>query len=152
MTQQTPEKILIDGDTYYFKRPSLGWPLDRYIRSITKDKDSEFFSYNDSTLQRGYMADWMLFGNKLYLTNIEGYRSIEGSPFENGERVTVENLFGKQKIFFHWFTGTMYCKSREGKEINLLFICGLEISRSSPLLTKIIKKITHRVVRIINAL
>lgn len=70
-------------------------PLGKYL---AKRKDLYFYS-ESTACGRGFMGDWAVKGDKLYLINLKANLNFE-------TKVGVDYLFpGQKEIFAEWFTG-----------------------------------------------
>lgn len=79
MSDQSPEKICIDGFIYDLHSEPLYPYIERCGITLGDERRS-------SMLLRGYVGTWMVDRNRLYLVDLEGY-------LPNGTHVTVETFF-----------------------------------------------------------
>ncbi len=95
MTAQIPETLLIDG------RP----------RSMRTEPLNDYFALADvhprfepscTALWRGYVGDWEITGNRLYLRRID-------ARYADGREARLADFFPDhpERVFAHWYTGTL---------------------------------------------
>lgn len=95
MTAQTPEILWLDGE----KRALFADPIEAYFEELgTRPK----FRAPHTACRRGYVGQWELKDNKLYLRRFSG-------TLADGKVVTLKSIFpkGPYPIFARWFTGTL---------------------------------------------
>lgn len=79
-------------------------PLQPYL-----EEKKIVFDYLSTACWRGYVGEWIVEDNKLYLTNLEAniVRENQDSS-EEYETVGLEYLFpNEEKVFAKWFTGVV---------------------------------------------
>jgi len=101
MSAQITNNIIIDGKEHQLAANPLGYYLD--INNITIE------GYCTSCWD-GYLSDWDLIDNKLYLVDV-----FPCFTDEEGEKImTMDNLFPEQdKVFAEWFTGELLIQKGE---------------------------------------
>lgn len=79
-------------------------PLEPYIKKWKKFKKINY-NLTCTACRRGYIAEWEILDDKLYLTNISGIKVFHVEPI-----VKMSTLFphSKGNIFATWFTGTLW--------------------------------------------
>ena len=95
MTAQTPEILWLDGE----KHALFADPIAAYFDEVgTRPK----FRAPHTACWRGYVGQWELIDNKLYLRRFSG-------TLAEGKAVTLKSIFpkGPYPIFASWFTGTL---------------------------------------------
>lgn len=79
-------------------------PLWEYINAIERKENRRVFDFTNTTNHRGYVANWIVDENRLYLTKITGTK--------NGKRVKMTDLFDQVLPNGHieadWFTGFLH--------------------------------------------
>jgi len=100
MTAQMMDGIQING----IKHDLACEPLDPYIEQWKKSHKI-IKKFTCTACWRGYIAEWEILDDKLYLTNISGIKQFKMEPY-----VTISTLFpdSKENIFAKWFTGTLW--------------------------------------------
>ncbi len=90
MTAQVREHLSYKGEDYYLATE----PLYRYLKA----KRISFVADN-TACWRGYVGDWLIEDNKLYLVELHAY-------IRNYEKVGLDYLFpGQTKVLADWFSG-----------------------------------------------
>ena len=134
MTAQIREKLIYNGEEYYMATE----PLQPYL-----EEKKIVFDYLSTACWRGYVGEWVVEDNKLYLINLEAniLREKQESSKEY-ETVGLEYLFpNEKKVFAKWFTGVIsipygkmliyihsdYASIYE-KELYLEFVSGILVS------------------------
>lgn len=100
MTAQIREKLIYNEEEYYMATE----PLQPYL-----EEKKIVFDYLSTACWRGYVGEWIVEDNKLYLTNLEAniVRENQDSS-EEYETVGLEYLFpNEEKVFAKWFTGVV---------------------------------------------
>ena len=100
MTAQMMDIIQLNG----IKHGLTCEPLEPYLEQWKKsNKLLNNFTFTDCW--RGYIAEWEILDDKLYLTNISGIKQFQMEP-----KVTISTLFpdSKENIFAKWFTGKLW--------------------------------------------
>jgi hypothetical protein len=93
-TAQVADRIVIDGA----EEQLLSNPLDAYLASLGPLRPQ--FVAPHTALWRGYVAEWALEGDALYLTGLTGH-------LESGE-ITLADLFpGQARVPATWFSGRL---------------------------------------------
>ena len=130
MTAQSPEMLILDGQTHAV----CAEPLARYLRSAGVDR---IFRATNSACWRGYIGTWEVIDDRLYLAAIEG-------NLESGEMANLETIFPNTTgpVFAHWYSGVLRIPQGEmfnyvhggyesffEKNLLLEFEAGLLISR-----------------------
>jgi len=97
MTAQVNDIIYIDGRRHYLACE----PFWAYIDERTGT--SPRFISQSTACWRGYVAEWKITGDELYLTRIDGHLADK-------TRATIDTLFpdSKGKVVAKWFTGELY--------------------------------------------
>jgi hypothetical protein len=95
MTAQVPETLLIDGE----KHALFTEPLEAYFKELGSRPD---FQAPHTACWRGYVGQWELNDNKLYLRRLSG-------GLTDGKTVTLKSIFpkGPYPVFARWFTGVL---------------------------------------------
>lgn len=75
-------------------------PLDDYLTLINWQPEFEEIC---TGLWRGYVGEWLIKNQRLYLTNIDGFTVI------GGEKFTINTLFAQRDgpVFAEWFSGAI---------------------------------------------
>ncbi|QKZ13065.1 hypothetical protein [Spirosoma sp. KUDC1026] len=100
-TPQTPDRLVIEGDTFLlYSHPLEFLPeKSRQVRTI--------FSFIHTACWRGYIGYWQLSDQKLYLTG------LVSCSFERKDTLSLATLFGDQskdgKVAADWFSGELVC-------------------------------------------
>ncbi len=96
MTAQIPERLLLNGEILKLCTEPL---QDCFARHGTPD-----FSVNCTALRRGYIGEWEIREDCLYLVGIE-------AEFRDGKPVRLADLFPgeAEPILARWFSGTLRC-------------------------------------------
>lgn len=91
MTAQIREKLIYNGEEYYMATE----PLQPYL-----EEKKIVFDYLSTACWRGYVGEWVVEDNKLYLINLEAniLREKQESSKEY-ETVGLEYLFPNEKKF-----------------------------------------------------
>ena len=76
----------------------------------------------NTALMRGYVADWEIADDKLYLTGVEGYLEKLNVVFGVHEPLTLQHIFpeAKEKVWAQWYSGTLICP--KGKRLTTVFV------------------------------
>lgn len=95
MTAQIAEKLLYQGEQVRM----CSRPLDEYFAQGGPRPD---FSITCTALWRGYVGQWEILGDRLYLVALSG-------TLEGGRRVNLETVFPgyPDRVFAHWYSGTL---------------------------------------------
>jgi hypothetical protein len=92
MNAQLKEVLVFQGK----KMPMSSEPLDQYLSKL---KSPPRFTRLCIENKRGYLGQWTIENNELYLTELIG-------AMEDGKELTLESLFpGEQAVFAEWYTG-----------------------------------------------
>lgn len=108
MTIQYKEHLTHKGKDYYISDE----PLCPYLES-----KRILFNAPNTACWRGYIGDWLIEDNKLYLVGLRAYISKRNlnNRFDS-EEIVLDYLFpGQNKIFADWFSGVLNIPS--GKEL-----------------------------------
>lgn len=90
MTAQIRERLIYKGREYFLATE----PLSPYLKS----KNIKF-TYPSTACWRGYIGNWVIKDNKLYLTELE-------ATLPNYEKVGLDYLFpGQTRVFAEWYSG-----------------------------------------------
>ena len=103
MAAQLPDRILLNGE--YLNLYSN--PLEQYWISLQKKKPAFHVFPN---CKRGYLADWELRAEQLFLTAVEGTYDVNFVFFKKAFRYTLKKLFGKKSnklVKAKWFSGKL---------------------------------------------
>lgn len=98
MTAQVTDRLRFQGRRYaIFSEPLYQWLSKRQNRNVG-------FKRGNTACRRGYVADWEVADDRLYLINIHGGTS-------KGRAVTVSDLFpdSPEKVFAKWYSGIVRC-------------------------------------------
>lgn len=97
MTAQASESLLYKGE----ELAMCSTPLDIFLANSGRDLR---FQERSTACWRGYIADWEVRGDRLYITDI-------CATLENGRDLTLEDLFPgyPEGAFAHWFSGEVRC-------------------------------------------
>jgi hypothetical protein len=103
MTAQIAEKLLYQGESFRM----FSKPLSDYFAQGGFKPD---FSVTCTALWRGYVGDWEILGNRLYLVALCG-------TLEDGREVSLETVFPgfPDRVFAHWYSGTL--RVPQGKQL-----------------------------------
>ena len=95
MTAQASDSLKYDGETY----PMCTEPLASYFSLGGKDPG---FTMMDTSCWRGYVGDWEVIENRLYLIALDGL--LEGNI-----KADIESVFPgfADRAFAHWYSGTV---------------------------------------------
>lgn len=95
MTAQVPERIVHRGRELILHTE----PLAPYFRL---SGNSPAFEASSSALWRGYVGQWEITGERLYLVGVKG-------RLQDGRQVMLETFFPgfPRRVFAHWYTGTL---------------------------------------------
>lgn len=100
MTAQVRDKLIYNGKEYHIATE----PLHPYL-----EEHRISFIAPHTACWRGYVGEWIVEDNKLYLTNLEA--NIKREKQESSEEyktVGLEYLFpNEEKVFAKWFTGVI---------------------------------------------
>lgn len=101
MTAQIGEKLIYQGREVAMCTEPLG---DYFVLSGERPD----FSMNCTALWRGYVGNWEIIENRLYLVGLTG-------KLNDGTDATLETLFPDypERVFAHWYSGTL--RIPEGK-------------------------------------
>lgn len=93
MTAQIAERIKIDGETMAMCTE----PLGDFFR-LSGEKVA--FAANCTALWRGYVGEWEIVSNRLYLIGLSG-------TLKDGSDAALEDIFPgfPSRVFAHWFSG-----------------------------------------------
>ena len=96
MTAQAQEELIYNGETVGM----CSTPLDDYFTLINWQPEFEEIC---TGLWRGYVGEWLIENQRLYLTGIDGFTII------GGEKFTINTLFPKSDspVFAEWFSGVI---------------------------------------------
>ncbi len=96
MTAQIPEKLLLNGEILKLCTE----PLQEYFAL----HGSPDFTVNCTALRRGYIGDWEIREDCLYLVGLE-------AEYRNGKPASLADFFPGEgePIPARWFTGTLRC-------------------------------------------
>ena len=103
MAAQLPDRILLNGE--YLNLYSN--PLELYWSSLQKKKPAFLVFPN---CKRGYLADWEIRSEQLFLTGIEGTYKANFFFFKKSRRYTLKTLFRSSKnklVKAKWFSGKL---------------------------------------------
>ncbi len=97
MTAQSRERLIYNGEEYYLATE----PLFPYLK-----KHNILFTVTSSSCWRGYIGEWLIEENRLYLTGITGsLRNDKRYPI-GGTPADLKTLFsGQERVFAEWFSG-----------------------------------------------
>lgn len=98
MTAQVADRLHFQGKSYrIFSEPLYPWLLKQQNRNIG-------FTRGNTACRRGYVGEWEVTGDRLYLINIHG-GSYKGRP------VTVGDLFpdSPERVFANWYSSVIRC-------------------------------------------
>lgn len=95
MTAQIPERLSYEGREVAMATT----PLSDYFGYGGKPVR---FGQPNTALWRGYVGEWEVIGNRLYLVGLDGV-------LENGAQVNLGTVFPgyEERVFAHWYTGTI---------------------------------------------
>ena len=95
MTAQVSESLSYDGEDYAMCTE----PLSDYFRKGGKDPG---FTSMNTACWRGYIGDWEITEDRLYLIDLEG-------TLEDGTEATLESVFPgfPDRVFAHWYSETI---------------------------------------------
>ena len=95
MTAQTGENISYKGATYSM----CSEPLSDFAAMGGKLPE---FIWPSTDLWRGYIGDWEVVDDRLYLVGLEG-------ELKDGTKATIESVFPgyPDRVFAHWYSGTI---------------------------------------------
>ncbi len=104
MTAQLAESISIDGETFAMCTE----PLEDYFKLVGKQFK---FAATCTALWRGYVGQWELLNDRLYLVGLSG-------TLEDGTDATLASIFPEypQRVFAHWYSGKV--RIPQGKLLN----------------------------------
>ena len=96
MTAQFPEKLVYNGEDVGM----CATPLDDYFTLINWQPE---FVEICTGLWRGYVGEWLIENQRLYLTGIDGFTIV------GGEKFTINTLFPRSDgpVFAEWFSGVI---------------------------------------------
>lgn len=103
MAAQLPDRILLNGE--YLNLYSN--PLELYWTSLQKKRPLFQVFPN---CKRGYLADWEIRAEQLFLTGVEGTYQVNFLFFKRLFRYTLKNLFKKSAnklVKAKWFSGKL---------------------------------------------
>jgi hypothetical protein len=103
MAAQLPDRVLLNGE--YLNLYSN--PLEQYWISLNKKKPAFQVFPN---CKRGYLADWEIRSEQLFLTGIEGTYKVNFIFFKKLFRYTLKTLFRRSKnklVKAKWFSGKL---------------------------------------------
>lgn len=95
MTTQFPEKLRYQGkDVRLWLHPLQSYFVLAGIPSP--------FTFPSTALWRGYIGNWEIVNNRLYLTSLKGM-------LESGDDATLASIFPEfpNRVFAHWFSGNL---------------------------------------------
>ncbi len=106
MTAQISESILYEDK----QRSLLSCPLGDYFHLSSKESP---FNGNCTALWRGYLGDWEITHDRLYLTGLK-------AGFDEENKTTLEDVFPgfKDRVFAHWYTGQL--RIPDGEQIEYM--------------------------------
>ena len=95
MTAQVSESLKYEGKAYGMCTE----PLGNYFTMGGKDPG---FTMIDTSCWRGYVGEWEIVDNRLYMIGLEGL-------LEDGSEVGMEAVFPDfpDRVFAHWYSGTV---------------------------------------------
>ncbi|GAB3759389.1 hypothetical protein [Spirosoma pomorum] len=100
-TPQTPDRLVIEGDTFLL----YSYPLE-FLPEKSRQV-SAIFAFVYTGCWRGYVGYWQLSGQKLYLTG------LISCSFNKKDTISLATLFGDQyqngKVAADWFSGELVC-------------------------------------------
>jgi hypothetical protein len=97
MTAQASESLFYKGE----ELAMCSTPLDIFLANSGRDLR---FQGRSTACWRGYIADWEVRGDRLYIIGIS-------ATLENGKNAILEDLFPgyPDGAFAHWFSGEVRC-------------------------------------------
>jgi hypothetical protein len=121
MTAQVSETLWYEGK----KQGMCSEPLSAYF-DLTGE--SPAFAEMDTSCWRGYVGEWEIRDDRLYLIGLEG-------RLVNGEEANLESIFPKfpDRVFAHWYSGTI--RLPQGKLLNYVHGGYLSVYERDLLLT-----------------
>jgi hypothetical protein len=103
MTAQIAEKLLYQGE----RVAMCTNPLNDYF---AMGGFNPRFESTSTALWRGYVGDWEIVADRLYLVSLDG-------TLEDGNDATLETVFPgfPDRVFAHWYSGTV--RIPQGKQL-----------------------------------
>lgn len=95
MTAQIPERLRYNGENHSMCTN----PLDDFFAA---EKTSPQFKVNCTALWRGYVGQWEIVDDRLYLTELQG-------TLKSGDEASVTTVLPgfPGSVFAHWYSGTI---------------------------------------------
>lgn len=95
MTAQIPEQLRYNGENHSM----FTNPLDGLF---AVEGNSPQFKVQCTALRRGYIGQWEIIDDRLYLTGLQG-------TLESGDEASVTTIFPgfPGSVFAHWYSGTI---------------------------------------------
>lgn len=108
MTMQLPERLEYEGDWYAL----CALPLEPYLASLPERPG---FYATPTCLERMYMGDWRIEGDRLFLTGLK-------ARDKDRNVITLQRLFtdAEPPIWATWFSGVLRCP--QGKRLKTVLI------------------------------
>ena len=121
MTAQVSETLWYEGK----KQGMCSEPLSAYF-DLTGERPA--FAEMDTSCWRGYVGEWEIRDDRLYLIGLEG-------RLVSGEEAKLESIFPKfpDRVFAHWYSGTI--RLPQGKLLNYVHGGYLSVYERDLLLT-----------------
>ena len=103
MTAQIPERLRYNGQNHSMCTE----PLDEFI---AMGESSPQFKFNCTALWRGYVGQWEIIDDRLYLTELHG-------TLKSGDEASVGTIFPgfPGSVFAHWYSGII--RIPQGEEL-----------------------------------
>lgn len=103
MTPQIPDKIIYKGETYFtYSNPFF------YYRHSIKPKVRPLFYGETTANHNGYVVDYEVRSDKLYMIKLEGNLIITEGKKTYYKEVGLDAIFpGQKEVFANWFTGDL---------------------------------------------
>jgi len=101
MTAQVSEALIYEGQSLLMQAE----PLAPFLEALPESLE---FRDSSTACWRRYIGQWEIIDARLYLVGIQ-------ARWEDGTPVRLEQLFPgyAQRVFAHWFTGTIRCSQGE---------------------------------------